>query len=139
MNFRENGKNALATCLSIPKNVDIIETTIYKITGDDVCLYNDLVFQAIGAITNGYKLSDLVKDIKENRIGWDDPYYNEIKNTQNEEDNFIENPFTVFEGVLECSKCRSKRTISYTKQTRSADESTSVIATCIKCKNKWVT
>jgi hypothetical protein len=61
-----------------------------------------------------------------------------LSNSFFEEDDFIENPFQVEEGVLECYKCGSKRTISYTKQTRSADEPASVIATCINCKNKWV-
>ena len=138
MNFRENGKNALSTCLTIPKNVDIVEAAIYKNTGDDVYKYNDLIFQTVAAISNGYQLSSIVKDIKEGRTGWDDPIFDNYKIDQNEEDDFIENPFQVEEGALQCTKCGSKRTISYSKQMRSADEPASTIATCISCKNKWV-
>ena len=45
-------------------------------------------------------------------------------------------PAEVEEGVLEC-KCGSKRTISFTLQTRSGDEGTSVWARCVECGNKW--
>ena len=34
------------------------------------------------------------------------------------------------EGVMECTKCGSKKTYSYTKQTRGGDEATTVFAIC---------
>lgn len=135
---RENGKNALATCLTLPKNITIIEGIIFKKANGDEAKYNNLIYQCIGAIVSGIKLTDVMNDLKSGRVEWDDVIYDEHKIRQNEEDDFIENPFQVEEGVLECYKCGSKRTISYTKQTRSADEPASVIATCINCKNKWV-
>lgn len=138
MTFRENGKKALSTCLNIPKNITIIENSVYKKCGDDEERYNNLIYQCIGSIASGVKLTNLLDNLKSGKIEWDDIVYDEHKLRQNEEDDFIENPFQVEEGVLECYKCGSKRTISYTKQTRSADEPASVIATCINCKNKWV-
>jgi DNA-directed RNA polymerase subunit M/transcription elongation factor TFIIS len=137
-NFREIGKTTLSTCLTIEKNVTILEATIFKYSDGDIYKYNDLIFQTVGAITNGYKLSDIHRDIKAGNIGWDDPIYDNYKVSQKEDDDFIENPFQVEEGALQCSKCGSKRTISYSKQMRSADEPASTIATCINCKNKWV-
>ena len=62
---------------------------------------------------------------------------NDLMNEEIEQDNFIENPFEIEEGVLEC-KCGSKRVFSYQKQSRSADEPMSTYATCVACKNKWI-
>lgn len=138
MAMRETGKNVLTMYLDIPKNITIIESIVYKKTGDDVVRYNNLIYQVVGHIVSGIKLSALMYNLKNNKFEWDDVIYDDHKIRQNEEDDFIENPFQVEEGVLECYKCGSKRTISYTKQTRSADEPASVIATCINCKNKWV-
>jgi DNA-directed RNA polymerase subunit M/transcription elongation factor TFIIS len=137
-NCRENGRNALSTCLNLPKNISIIETSIFKKSNGDEAKYNNLIYQCIGCIVSGIKLTEVMNELKNDRVEWDDIMYDEHKLRQNEEDDFIENPFQVEEGVLECYKCGSKRTISYTKQTRSADEPASVIATCINCKNKWV-
>lgn len=123
MNFRENGKNALSMCLTIPKNVDIIESIIYKKTGDDLCKYNELIFQCVDAITNGYKLSDLVGDIKEDTIG--------LKTNDEKIETVQSNKQDVY--GISCSKCGSKRSITYTKKINDI-----VMATCIKCKNKWV-
>ena len=63
--------------------------------------------------------------------------YEEYRLKLKEHDGFLIKPFEVDEGVLECGKCGSNKTISYTKQTRSGDESTSVFALCYNCNNKW--
>lgn len=41
------------------------------------------------------------------------------------------------EGLLQCSKCRSKRVHWFLKQTRAADESSSVYASCSACGKRW--
>lgn len=137
-NVRQVGKDALASCLNIPKNVEIMEKVIFNYSEGDICKYNDLIFQTVGAITKGCKLSELKKDIMEGNIGWNDPVFDDYKFAQKEDDDFIENPFEVEEGALQCRACNSKRTISYSKQTRSADEPASTVATCINCKKTWV-
>lgn len=53
-----------------------------------------------------------------------------------EEDNFATCPLEIEEGVLEC-KCGSKRTISFQKQTRSADEGSTTFAKCVECGTQW--
>lgn len=126
MNFRENGKNALSMCLSIPKNVNIIESIIYKESGDDLYKYNYLIFQCIEAITKGYKLSDLASGIREGTIEWDNLKINNEPTTIKEEDEEDES------GVS-CSKCGSKRSITYARKLNDT-----VMATCIKCKHKWI-
>ena len=70
-------------------------------------------------------------------ILYDSEEFDDIDDKIVERDDFINNPYTIDEGVLECEKCGSKKTISTTKQTRSGDESTTVFAMCISCNSKW--
>ncbi len=41
------------------------------------------------------------------------------------------------EGIYTCRKCGGKRTISAEKQTRAADEPTTVTNTCVDCNHQW--
>jgi len=42
-----------------------------------------------------------------------------------------------YEGILQCRKCKSKKTTYYQLQTRSADEPMTTYATCKNCGLKW--
>lgn len=64
--------------------------------------------------------------------------FNNIKLRINEKNNFIENPFEIEEGVLEC-RCGSSKVYSYQKQVRAGDEGTTTFAHCIDCNSKWST
>ena len=41
------------------------------------------------------------------------------------------------EGLLQCGKCKSKKTTYSSMQTRSADEPMTVFALCLACGNRW--
>ena len=41
------------------------------------------------------------------------------------------------DGVYTCPKCQSKKTYQMEKQMRSADEDTTVIISCAKCRKSW--
>ena len=45
--------------------------------------------------------------------------------------------YNVDEGMLRCSKCKSRNTDFYEKQTRSADEPTTKFAQCYNCGARW--
>ena len=55
---------------------------------------------------------------------------------EEEQDDFIVNPFQIEEGIVEC-RCGSKRVYSYSKQCRSGDEGVTSFHQCLKCKAKW--
>lgn len=141
---RDTGKLALSKVLTKEQNIRVIEKNIYDmsvqtcIEDEDVPeAYIRNLYQIIGDIINGKKLKDILASIKAAKIGWEHNSFQEMILKQQEQDDFIINPFEVEEGVLECN-CGSRRVFSYSKQSRSCDESTSTYAQCMACKTKWV-
>jgi DNA-directed RNA polymerase subunit M/transcription elongation factor TFIIS len=135
MTYRENGISALQTVLSSEKNIGILDKNIFLKSTDEES-YNRIIFQTIGDVINNVKLPDILKNIKKGSVGWVHPTFITSANQIAEQDDFIEHPFEVEEGVIEC-KCGSKRVFSYSKQVRSADEPMSTFAHCVKCNKKW--
>lgn len=100
---------------------------------------NDEIYELAFQIKEDKKdLKDVFQLLKNSKLGLNHDNFYEISKRIEETDTFINKPFDVSEGVNECSKCKSKRTISYTKQMRSADEGQSVIVTCIDCKYRYI-
>ncbi len=144
MTYRQLGKDALSTVLNVEQNVVTFDKYIYNYsvqqTEDEEeieVIYTDLIYQLIGDILSGHKLKTILSNIKQNKLGWKHSQFEEVLFRQQEQDDYILNPFNVDEGVVECPKCGGNRTFSYTKQDRSSDEATSVYSTCVKCKYQW--
>ena len=143
--FRNKGLLGLNMVLKNKNNIDILEKNIYEISKNNSSDYDDdikriylySIYQIINDISNGYKLKDILLSIKKNKINWNHSFFENIKNDEIDEDNFIIKPFEIEEGVLTC-KCGSKRVFSYQKQSRGADETASTYAECVVCKAKWV-
>ena len=133
--YRLKGKNSLRTILKNEQNINIFDKYIYEKSLDED-LYISNIFQLIEDLRNEIPLKKLLCDIKTNNLNWKHNFFNNMINDELEQDNFIENPFEIEEGVLEC-KCGSKRVFSYQKQSRSADEPMSTYANCVACGNKW--
>lgn len=137
MTNRITGKKALSKVLSIESNIDIIEKWIYNNTSDEK-EYKKVIYQTIGDIINKNKLKDILNNIKEHKIGYEHPFYEDISVKIKEQNEFIKNPFINIEkGVISCNLCKSERVFSYSKQTRSGDESTTVFCECVECSAKW--
>jgi len=75
--------------------------------------------------------------ILQNKLGWNHKQFEKHKKVQQEQDDYILNPFEVEEGVVQCPKCKSFKVFSVAVQTRSADEPTTTMAQCTQCKYKW--
>jgi DNA-directed RNA polymerase subunit M/transcription elongation factor TFIIS len=138
--IRNIGKTTLSKVLKNNDNVNIIEKNIFTNTSkeDFETQYKHNIYQTCIDILDKKKLNDIVNNIKNKKIYWDNPCFESIANKVSEQNDFIVNPFNVEEGALKCQKCNSKRVLSYSRQVRSSDESTSVFAHCIGCKAKWV-
>lgn len=83
------------------------------------------------------KLDEFFHTIRKKQFGYLHVNFESIKQCLEEEQNFIENPPIVEEGVIECGKCKSKRTFSFNKQTRSGDEAVTVFVRCADCGHQF--
>ena len=83
------------------------------------------------------KLEDLYSSIKKKKFAYEHEQFNTIKQSFREEEDFILNPPIIEEGVIECKKCKSKRTFSFNKQTRSSDEAVTVFVRCVDCGSQF--
>lgn len=82
-------------------------------------------------------LRAVMDQVKKKDVGWNHPSFHQIRHEFQEEDDFIQNPPAVEEGVMECAKCHSKRTFSFSKQTRRSDESATVFVRCSNCNHTY--
>jgi DNA-directed RNA polymerase subunit M/transcription elongation factor TFIIS len=99
---------------------------------------NDVMYE-VGFLLKQEKvcLKDTFELIKNGKLFKNHPNFNEIGKKMKEIDEFMDKPFQVEEGVNICSKCNSKRTLSYNRQTRSGDEGMTVYVFCIDCKFRY--
>ena len=140
MEFRQKGINLLSSIFKKEKNIKIIEDNVYKVCGDNEDTYLQVMHEVSTLfMSEQLTLPKILKNIKSNHYIWNNPFFDNIRNSLIEQDNFIISPFEIDEGVLQCDKCGSKKTFSYSKQTRSGDESTTVFAVYANCKATWKT
>lgn len=132
--YRDTGKEALKLFLNKEQNINTFEKYIYDLSDEDHYKLN--IYQTIFDINSGNKLADILKKIKEEKIGFKHDSFVDYIFEEEEQNNFLIKPFEIEEGVLEC-KCGSKRVYSYSKQSRSADEPMTTYAECMSCRKKW--
>lgn len=134
--MREIGKNALKTVLTREQNVNTLEKYIFEISEEDEKSYKKILYETIQDISNGNKIQDILSNIKNKNVLWKHKSLETFIKEEEEQDEFIINPFQVEEGMIEC-RCGSKRVYSYSKQCRSGDEGITSFHQCLKCKSKW--
>lgn len=107
--------------------------------------YKNIVYQTVDDLSNNVSLNTVIENIKNDKMGWNHLIFKDIQNKLDEQDNFIENPFEVEEGVQQCKAfnpktgdtCNSKRVIYYQRQERGADEPMTTYNTCYSCGASW--
>lgn len=75
--------------------------------------------------------------ISQEKSGFNSICFEKYRKEEEEYLKFIECP-DIEEGMFQCNKCKSRKIYTTTKQTRSGDESTTVFAQCVTCKNGWI-
>lgn len=79
----------------------------------------------------------LIQQWKGKNFFWDHPNLTDLNYDIQEQDNFILAPPEIEEGVLECQRCHSRKTFSFSKQTRRSDESATVFVRCSQCQHSF--
>ena len=135
-NYRTKGKLALGLHINNSDYINLVENEIFNksLTTDE---YKLIILESISLLKQNTPIDKLHADIKENKYLYGHSRFDNIRRRIQEYNNFIIKPFEVDEGVLTCNKCNSNKTYSYTKQTRSGDESTTVFAICSNCNARW--
>ena len=144
LEFRHEGIKLLRPF--IKNDINLVETEKYVFLASRTKeeYYRNL-YESIGDILLGTKhgipkddtVQGLLYTLNNRLFDWEHPVYNEYARLEREYLDFLTCPVHVQEGVLQCGKCKSKRTLSYAKQTRAADEPTSIFAQCVDCGNQW--
>ena len=142
--LRSMCQNVLRKYINNEKHVRLFDKQILKIIIEQISsdieeTYKQLVITVCCKLQQGVTLKYVLQQIKSGKVLWNCEEMNTYKHKLQEQDDFLENPFEIEDGVIQCNKCGSKRTYSYTKQTRSGDEATTVFSVCAKCGAKWKT
>ena len=134
--YRETGIKCLESVLKNAKNIKTLEKIVFTVGRGCEDEYKRVIYQTIGDIMKKKPLRDIITDLQGVKHGWDHHSFGSSNVQLDEQDDFLEHPFNVEEGIFEC-KCGSKRVFSYSKQTRSADEPMTTYAECVVCGKKW--
>jgi DNA-directed RNA polymerase subunit M/transcription elongation factor TFIIS len=136
MTERSNAITILKTIISDEDAVNL-ESDIHSVH-NEYTSYNTILYQVVGDLVDPNQTLESIRlNIKSRKVGWSHPSFKTMSDRIDEQNDFIENPFEVEEGVFQCKMCGSRRVFSYTRQDRSCDEGTSVYAQCVACKIQW--
>jgi len=117
------------------KNADVIEKSIYSLSECVLIKYKSLSLETL-CLLRTFKMKDVLNAIKVGS-GLDSESFEKFKTNLLEQDTFLSQPLDVQEGVLNCSKCGSKKTFSYSKQIRRSDEGMTTFVLCSVCNHKF--
>jgi len=113
------------------KNIDYI---MRKTSGVDQTIQ---IYQLLCMLEKKEDITHIVHHIKNNQLLWNNPTFDKERAKIEEENNFMVCPYELSEGVLTCGRCKSSKIYTFSKQTRSMDEPTTVFAMCSECGHKW--
>ena len=128
-----------------------IEKCIYNYSNGSKYKYNaklKYIFEIINPKSSVYNKSIIDKIKKKqltayelvNNQPWELylEHWKDIVDEQNKTDKIIIDKTPIFTTTqFTCSKCKNNECKTYSLQTRSADEPTTIFVNCIKCNNTW--
>jgi len=106
---------------------------LWKMSNQNPTVALNLFYEVISEYCCNTNLDELLEMIRHQKLQWSHPSFEIYRECETEADNFLIHPPQVEEGVIECRRCHSKKTFSFSKQTRRADESATVFVRCSEC------
>lgn len=111
-----------------------LEQNIYNICLKRKEDYLNNIQEICERLENGEKIKTIILSKK---FGWKNKIFKNIEEKMKEHEEYLLNPFSVSDGVIQCKRCKSYKTFSCQVQTRSSDESSTTIARCMVCNVSW--
>ena len=128
-------KKILGRLIKNTSNIDCFAEEISQHADWEDVLHETMYNLATGK--KGKAVKDSFRALQNEELGFDGPVYKEYAEIRDAQDEYVINPPEVVEGALECPICKGMRVLTYTLQTKSGDESTSVFAKCVNCNHDW--
>lgn len=133
--FQELSETTLSGFIHKKENRKKITKKLWDLANGDAEQATYYLYEIFVEYLLNPKLEELFQIIRSGKIGWRNHLFDESKNVVmlQEHDDFLMKPPDVEEGVIQCHRCKSKKTYSFSKQTRRADESATVFVQCANC------
>lgn len=135
--FREGVHNAVHDFIRSEKHHDVLARTLWAFAEENPAMARYLLYEFVMDYRFHPHISTVIDQLIRKDILWNHPNLSFIRQQFQEQDDFIETPPVIDEGVIECIRCKSKRTFSFSKQTRRGDESTTVFVRCSECSKTF--
>ena len=120
------------------KNRKMIKTEFKNLISESEIDSHDALYELLYFHTKYGSVKDTYHFLKSQHLKFKHPNFETISKHIIEMDHFMDKPFEVVEGVNQCGKCSSQRTLSHSRQTRGGDEGMTVYVFCIDCKFRYV-
>lgn len=106
---------------------------LWNMAGNNLTDARYLLYEMIVDLSIHPNLRLQMENLGNGLVLWNHPNLRTVREGFQEQDAFIEQPPEIDEGIIQCKRCKSNRTFSFSKQTRRGDESTTVFVRCSKC------
>lgn len=140
-NTDENSQNILKNINKLTSNsqnrVSIFKNLKTACEKNDQYCVEDILYETCFYHNDSKNIKSTINFLKDDNLSFKHPSFKDISKRIIEMDHFMDKPFEVTEGVNQCHKCSSKRTLSYSRQTRGGDEGMTVYVFCIDCKFRY--
>lgn len=133
----EFSDDVLSSIINKESNRKNVIRALWKYGNENFSEAKYLLYEIFVEYLIDLKINGLFHKLTEKSIGWNHSEFHAVKSKFDEYDNFLTSPPEVEEGVIECRKCNSKKTFSFSKQTRRADESATVFVRCANCNSTF--
>jgi DNA-directed RNA polymerase subunit M/transcription elongation factor TFIIS len=135
--FFENAEIVLTAFIKKKENREKLAKALWSQSGQNEDYATYLLYEILTDYMISPKLSDIFTHVKQKKIGWNHVVFQPFQQELEEYDQFLMCPPEVDEGVIQCSRCQSRKTFSFSKQTRRADESATVFVRCAECNHSF--